>query len=268
MDRGHSKKRLKKSSKRSKRHRRSPDFDDEHDVRYDRQRSSKDTLSSNKLVEYSDVSSEDFSPAEAGEIKDDFAFNENNGNTSNRNTGASTAGSGGGGGSDMAKTSAPSAQRKIIVGSPISSSLSSHSRSKLSVSSHQRQHSASSYDDDDLKSDDSDLERKRKKSKKTKKKKNKKKRKKKRNRSISSIENISDNDSILDDEMDNLTPPLRSARWEKERATSLSKSPMTPPLRPGSNLSIYSDTATNLKGKRTQHSPQLIRIAYSSGLIV
>lgn len=258
MDRGHSgsrgggdggsssskhlRKRLKKSSKKSKRHRRSRSFDEVHEPRYDhRQRSSKDALSSNKLVEYSDVSSEDFSPTEAGEIKDDFAFNENNGNTSNRNMAPAHTG-------DNAKYIASSTQRKIIVGSPISSSLSSHSRSKLSVSSQQRQHSPSSFDDDVLKSNDSDIDRKRKKSKKEKKKKSKKKRKKKRDRSITSIENISDNDSILDGDMDNLTPPLHASHWEKDRINSVSKSPMTPPLRPASNLSIYSDTATNLKG--------------------
>lgn len=106
-------------------------------------------------------------------------------------------------------------------------------------------------DDDDLKSDEStEIERKRKKGKKTKKKKNKKKKKRKRNKSISSVENISDNDSMLDDEINlNLTPPLRATsptHWEKRytpnRTDSLSKSPMTPPIRPNSNMSIYSDT--------------------------
>lgn len=82
--------------------------------------------------------------------------------------------------------------------------------------------------------------RKRKKSKKSKKKK-KKKRKKKRNKSISSIENISDNDSVLDDDVINLTPPLRPSTPTKWR--SLTKSPITPPLRPNSNMSIYSETS-------------------------
>lgn len=83
--------------------------------------------------------------------------------------------------------------------------------------------------------------RKRKKSKKSKKKKSKKKRKKKRNKSISSIENISDNDSVLDDDVINLTPPLRPSTPTKWR--SLTKSPITPPLRPNSNMSIYSETS-------------------------
>lgn len=65
----HSKKRMRKSTKKSKRHRKSP-FD-EYDSKYGRSRSSKDTLPSSKLVEYSDVSSEDFSAPEAGEIQDE-----------------------------------------------------------------------------------------------------------------------------------------------------------------------------------------------------
>lgn len=64
----HSKKRMKKSKK-SKRHRKSP-FD-EYDSKYGKSRSSKDILPSSKLVEYSDVSSEDFSAPEAGEIQDE-----------------------------------------------------------------------------------------------------------------------------------------------------------------------------------------------------
>lgn len=51
----------------------------------------------------------------------------------------------------------------------------------------------------------------------------------------------------------NLTPPLQSAtptHWEKRytpnRTDSQSKSPMTPPIRPHSNMSIYSDTGSNL----------------------
>lgn len=66
----HSKKRVKKSSKKSKRHRKSP-YLDEYDSKYGKIRSSKDILPLNKLVEYSDVSSEDFSAPEAGEIQDE-----------------------------------------------------------------------------------------------------------------------------------------------------------------------------------------------------
>lgn len=66
----HSKKRTKKSGRKLKRHRRSP-YLDEYDSKYGKIRSSKDVLQSNKLVEYSDVSSEDFSAPEAGEIQDE-----------------------------------------------------------------------------------------------------------------------------------------------------------------------------------------------------
>lgn len=66
----HSKKRMKKATKKSKRHKRSP-FHDEYDSKYGRSRSSRDILQSSKLVEYSDVSSEDFSAPEAGEIQDE-----------------------------------------------------------------------------------------------------------------------------------------------------------------------------------------------------
>lgn len=101
-----------------------------------------------------------------------------------------------------------------------------------------------------MKSDVStEVERKKKKAKKTKKKKNKKKKKRKRNKSISSVESISDNDSMLDNDL-NLTPPIQNTsptHWDKRytpnRTDTLSKSPMTPPIRPNSNISIYSDTS-------------------------
>lgn len=190
-------------------------------------------------------------------------------------TGSSTkVGSSRGIGGEVGGSTTPPTQRKIIVGSPISSS---DSRSKLRNTpsptefSSRRSRKVSrkdclaspidmdnddddddDEDDDDMggKSDDSDDMRKRKKSKKSKKKKSKKKKKKKRNRSISSIENISDNDSVLDDDIINLTPPLRGntpTKWDKRytplRQRSLSKSPITPPLRPNSNMSIYSETS-------------------------
>lgn len=268
-----SKKRAKRSSKKSKHYRRSPCLK-EHDYKY-KMRSTKETQQSNKIVEYSDVSSEDFSAPEAGEIQDEENLlllndrectNKNNiGNKSGR-IGASKPTS-----AIMediehsSKVTLTQSQRKIIVGSPISSSISSNSRSKLqhslspteflgkeSISSsfNEDNDDDENDDDNDIKSDDSELERKRKKSKKAKKKKSKKKRKKRRNKSISSIENISDNDSVLDDEIDNLTASGRTAsptHWNKRytpsRVNSLSKSPTTPPLRPNSNMSIYSDTS-------------------------
>ncbi|XP_031624141.1 cyclin-dependent kinase 12 isoform X2 [Contarinia nasturtii] len=258
----HSKKRMRKSSKKSKRHRRSP-YLDEYDSKYGKLRSSKEILPASKLVEYSDVSSEDFSAPEAGEIQDeDIAYSftdrnrQNNGNTMSRNNPSSATGSVID--VDNSKLSSTPPQRKLEVGSPISSSLSSHSRSKHSPSSFHDE------DDDDIKSDDStEIERKRKKAKKTKKKKNKKKKKRKRNKSISSVENISDNDSMLDDDL-NLTPPIRTtspAQWEKRytpnRTDVLSKSPLTPPIRPNSNISIYSDTAQKYIAS-SPHTPPLV----------
>lgn len=77
----HSKKRMKKSNKKSKRHRKSP-YLDEYDSKCSKMHSSKDFLPSNKLVEYSDVSSEDFSAPEAGEIQDEevaYSFNDRDG---------------------------------------------------------------------------------------------------------------------------------------------------------------------------------------------
>lgn len=64
----HLKKRPKKSSKKSKRHRRSPYDDDDSSTKY---KSSRTSFKSFKIVEYSDVSSEDFSAPEAGEIQDE-----------------------------------------------------------------------------------------------------------------------------------------------------------------------------------------------------
>lgn len=69
-----------KKTKKSKRHRKSP-FLDEYDSKYGKPRSSKDALPSSKLVEYSDVSSEDFSAPEAGEIQDEeiaYTYGDNN----------------------------------------------------------------------------------------------------------------------------------------------------------------------------------------------
>lgn len=64
----HLKKRPKRSSKKSKRHRRSPYDDDDSSSKY---KSSRASFKSFKIVEYSDVSSEDFSAPEAGEIQDE-----------------------------------------------------------------------------------------------------------------------------------------------------------------------------------------------------
>lgn len=306
--RKYSKKHSKKSSRKSKRHRRSrsrsrTSYDDD-DNKY---KNSNDLSSNFKIVEYSDVSSEDFSAPEAGEIDDEEnAFGDRgqidtkpNGNPGNQSRifcdiGGGGIGSGGGDQSmnsnriqnsglssvvvsgNVGTASGTPNQRKIIVGSPISSSLSSNSRSKhrssaspIDYDSERRIHLKENRkarnitsplgddnDDDDDEddasiSDGSEILRKRKKGKKSKKKKSKKKRKKKRTKSISSIENISDNDSVLDDDCINLTPPLR-------KHDSMSRSPITTPLRPNSNISIYSETSRRtppLSQKYTVSSP-------------
>lgn len=61
-----------------------------------------------------------------------------NGNTSSRNNAPSSA-TGSVIDVDNTKLSSTPPQRKLEVGSPISSSLSSHSRSKISISSHHHQ---------------------------------------------------------------------------------------------------------------------------------
>lgn len=70
---------------------------------------------------------------------------------------------------------------------------------------------------------------------------------------------------------DNLTPPERGAtsptNWDKRytpnRIDSVSKSPRTPPLRPNSNISIYSDTSRRTpplaqKYASSPHTPPLV----------
>lgn len=236
MDKVRSKahKRPKKSSKKSKRSRRSPYYDDS-DLKY--RRSSKDN-SSQKIVEYSDVSSQDFSAPEAGEIQDEEVIlsdrEPGDNKTIVRPIRADLYE-----GSDNAKSefASTSNENKIIVGSPISSSVSSTSK-------------ITPLDEDDDKSDESDMDQKRRKLKKSKKK--KKKKRKKRRKSISSVESISESDFVLDDdETINLTPPLRgtsTSTWKKHHSSarqprSISPSPMTPPLRPNSTMSIYSESS-------------------------
>lgn len=68
---------------------------------------------------------------------------------------------------------------------------------------------------------------------------------------------------------DNLTPPERSGtpNWDKRytpnRNDSVSKSPRTPPLRPSSNISIYSDTSRRTpplaqKYTSSPHTPPIV----------
>lgn len=279
----HLKKRPKKSGKKSKRRHHSRDSPSE--IRVLSSHRSGDYQSYNKLVGYSDVSSEDFSAPEAGEIEDEESFSlsdkessmlsapsasmmslhENNRSTTPR----------------MNFQMSPQQIRKVILGSPISSSLSSAtSRSKMqqSLSPLPQKHSSRKKSDtkkgsstntsiidenevdeldeiedeeeeEDLDEDEEEMRRRRK-LKKSKKKKSKKK-KKKRRKSISSVESISDNESMLEDTVGIESPPNTihqiSSPYEKDNTyTPIKPSPMspaTPPLRPDSNASIYSDTS-------------------------
>lgn len=284
MDRGrisskHVKKRPKKSSKKTKKdRRRSRDG-----TRYGSSNLLKTEYQNYKIVEYSDVSSEEFSAPEAGEIEDEEILslsdqegysNSKNGNNStgnNRlhiksdhiNSVKSTKKE-----FDVSRLDfvmSPREVRKVIIGSPISSSISSNSRSKLRHSPSPAKNAttivsnpASPIDEElevdeldeneELIEEDDELEeeRRRRKNKKSKKKKNKKK-KKKRRKSISSAESISDNESLLDDAAHPITPPQpESPEWE-QTYTPVKPSPMspaTPPIRPNSNASMYSEKST------------------------
>lgn len=253
----------KKSSKKSKKRHRSRDSETEE---------SKRPISS--LVEYSDVSSEDFSAPEAGEINTEESVSLSDADREPKDPAAiakratTTAPTKTAAVEDeldeeqrnaqlemersIAKMS-PGQVRRMIIGSPINSSSNS-SIQKSATRSPKRLDdvaqpaaeplsSSESLDDDDMSG------RKRKKLKKDKKhkKKNKtKKRKKRRQKSVSSIETISDNDSVLDET--NFTPPITKqnspAEWDRTYTPLKETSPVsigTPPLRPGSNASIYSD---------------------------
>lgn len=265
-----------------------------------------------KIVEYSDVSSEDFSAPEAGEIEDEEIFTISDKETSfqgsNSNGNSLIAGSSHNRmldddmdskmsrrDSEMSRLDfvmSPGQVRKVIIGSPISSSVSSNSRSKTRRSmspightnkkqdSGSRKHSdaivvtvstsvdgssVSPIDDiecnendegleeEDAEEDDEESERRRRKNKKSKKKKSKKK-KKKRRKSISSI-SISDVDSLID-ETQNETPPRPVSPWEKTytplKPSPLSPGPVTPPLRPSSTISMYSDDLHSGHGSRSR----------------
>jgi cyclin-dependent kinase 12/13 len=228
----HSKKRSKKSSKKSKKKRySSSDQDSSSD---DLRSSSKQKNSGNHpITEYlSDVSSDDFSAPEAGEIESEGELSTNAEASGNRkaNEYDNKAAFGGAKSNEyqnnknrlMVRTSnTPRDSQAVLAGSPISSSHSSMSRSKR----HDYEFEQMDEEMDDLNSDDDVSERKRKKSKKDKKhKKNKKSKKKKRKRqkSISSIETISDNeDPLLEGEP--LTPPLKN-----EAAGSSDFTPISP----------------------------------------
>lgn len=248
-----------------------------------------------KIVEYSDVSSEDLSSPEAGEIEDETYPSDkesfsNNGSlgrvvVSNESRSLNRKNSGP---ERLDFIMSPSEVRKVIIGSPISSSNSA-SRSKLGASLSPKPDlrqqltaklpistptspipededlAALEVDDDD---DEDTEERRRRKAKKSKKKKSKK-RKKKRRKSISSVESISDNESILDDPIADASPTRPASPWEKTYTPvkNSPRSPATPPLRPNSNVSLYSDriklsspmpSHLNNKYNASPHTPPIV----------
>ncbi|XP_037031570.1 cyclin-dependent kinase 12 [Bradysia coprophila] len=246
-----------------------------------------------KIVEYSDVSSEDLSSPEAGEIDDETYPSDkesfgNNGSlgrvvVSNESRLVNRKNSGP---ERLDFIMSPSEVRKVIIGSPISSSNSA-SRSKLGASVSPKPDLRTQLtaklpistptspipEDDDLDAlevddDDDDTEdRRRRKAKKSKKKKSKK-RKKKRRKSISSVESISDNESILDDPIADASPARPASPWEKTYTPvkNSPRSPATPPLRPSSNVSLYSDRMKvsplpphlNNKYNASPHTPPIV----------
>ncbi|XP_055907279.1 cyclin-dependent kinase 12 [Eupeodes corollae] len=306
----------KKSSKKDKKRKRSRteslSISDESTSNHHRHHGSsskadKSLKSQSALVEYSDVSSEDFSdPEVSGEVNDkskekniapatknDLKTKGNNIDSTSSDDGYSLKRKESLEIEEKVAKMSPSQLRRIIIGSPINSSSNSSSMQKSTTSSEQKRLAEmelaaeeddieeylstddnSLLDDDE---DDSELEHKRKrkkskKDKKHKKSKKSKKRKKKRQKSISSIETLSDLEELL--ERPNYTPPpvgkksmssktgaSPSERWNRGGGSAHNNSttytPMkevsplsveTPPLRPNSNNSYYSESTSNLPG--------------------
>lgn len=245
-----------------------------------------------KIVEYSDVSSEDFSAPEAGEIEDDGSkrdgkhrhIDSKRGGVCVTVSGGEAAATGhkkhGSAGDRLSFAMSPGEVRKVIIGSPISSSVSSgNSRSKTPRSPPKVAHRGGGDDvlvDDGridemaldaeeelvLSDEADDSDRHHRKSKKSKKAKKSKRKKKKRRRSISSVESISDHDSLLavDDNAVGTPPhrahhkPLRAiSPWEHTytpvkpcpMSPTSGDGPATPPLRPNSIVSMYSEESTS-----------------------
>lgn len=261
----------------------------------DRQSSSKSSIPSSresnyKIVEYSDVSSEDFSAPEAGEIEDfdgkcgaDSKLGVSITVRTGENVNAKKK-KHGSAGDRLNFAMSPGKVRRVIIGSPISSSVSSRSKTPRSPPKAAAQRSDDldvaslldedgAIDDEDvelLSDEDSDSDRRHRKSKKSKKAKKNKRKKKKRKRSLSSIESISDNESLLavDDNAVG-TPP--HAHHKTQRAispwehtyTPVKPSPMspttgggpgTPPLRPNSIVSMYSEESSSQNRVLRQHA--------------
>lgn len=250
-----------KGLKKSKKHRRSKEYLYSSDERQLRNNSNVSS-SYHKIVEYSDVSSDELSAPEAGEIQSEES--ESNllnkidtispailDETLNRSAKNSPEIRG-----DVAVEETPASPppEPVTVDIPLR-------ESKSSSNSIQQVISSAEEEDDDEYENDSDRKRKKKKEKKHKKLKKSKKRKKRRLKSVSSIENISDNDSIFDG--DTLTPPLKeNLEYETNSIdnTAAICSPATPPPRPNSVISSYSNTSRRtpprpISGNKKNYSP-------------
>lgn len=240
-----------------------------------------------KIVEYSDVSSEDFSEPEAGEIEDFEGKLANDSKlgvsiTVRTDESAGKKKKHGSSGERLNFAMSPGKVRRVIIGSPISLSVSSGmSRPKTPVKDAHRNEdldvaslvdeTAVDHEDVELLSDeDSDSDRRHRKSKKSKKAKKNKRKKKKRKRSLSSIESISDTESLMAvDDNANGTPP-HTAHHKSQRPmspwehtyTPVKPSPMspatngpgTPPLRPNSIVSMYSEESSSQNRLLRQHA--------------
>ncbi|XP_055692732.1 cyclin-dependent kinase 12 [Lutzomyia longipalpis] len=295
----HHRKKSKKSGKKSKKRRRD-------ETPEDKNGNSPNASQANvsRIVEYSDVSSEDFSAPEAGEIQSDesdggggggYGFSQSHPVGSKRpehevrSTFVSSSPYKLGVVIKPALSHLPETTRRVIIGSPIgSSSTSSLSRpSKRSPDSYGHTSKIQQVvSSPTLAAEFEDEERPRKRSKKEKKhKKNKKAKKRKkriRHKSMSSVESISENDSVLD--VDSLTPPLKQDGEEEEEQhvrqphtpplvrEASPISPTTPPLRPESPQSGggYSERHPESLRKRNDapiaspHTPPLQARKYHS----
>lgn len=250
-----------KGLKKSKKHRRSREYLYSSDERQVRNSNSSNVSSSyHKIVEYSDVSSDELSAPEAGEIQSE----ESESNLLNKTEIISTeildetiikrsaknspvvA---------VEETPASPPPEPITVDIPIREVKSSSNSIQQVISSPEEE------GEDDEYENDSDRRRKKRKEKKHKKIKKSKKRKRKRQKSVSSAESISDNESIFDG--DTLTPPLKeNLEYESNSIENSATicSPATPPPRPNSVISSYSNTSRRtpprpISGNKKNYSP-------------
>lgn len=258
-----------KGLKKSKKHKRSKEYLYSSDERHLRNSNSSNVSSSyHKIVEYSDVSSDELSAPEAGEIQSE----ESESNLLNKidTTISPTAAT-----AILDETvirseskNSPEIQRNVAVEEtpaspppePVTVDIPLR-ETKSSSNSIQQVISSPEEEEEDEYENDSDRKRKKKKEKKHKKLKKSKKRKKRRPKSVSSVENISDNESIFDG--DTLTPPLKdNLEYESNSIDNQATicSPATPPPRPNSVISSYSNTSRRtpprpISGSKKNYSP-------------